>query len=109
VGPGDFAVSEIRAAFVAIADRLAGDHPGPVELPGGESPEVSVLIDLATDDAPADPVDDVLWRVRDRAVARQVSTLESELETVPAADQRYSELMAELVRLRKARKVRVHE
>jgi DNA primase len=109
VGPGDFAVSEIRDAFVAIADRLAGDRPGPVELPGGESPEVSVLIDLATDDAPADPVDDVLWRVRDRAVARQVSTLESELETVPAADQRYSELMAELVRLRKARKVRVHE
>jgi len=80
-----------------------------VELPTGEGDEVSLLIDLATEGAPADPVDDVLWRVRDRAVAREVEVLMTRIEAMAPDDQGYSELMTELVRLRKARKVRAHE
>lgn len=102
----DFANPEVRTAFETIAGRLSS---GPVELPSGNGPEVALLIDLATDDAPPDPVSDVLWRVRDRAISRQVAALEAELENLPSADQRYSDVMTELVRLRKARKVRAYE
>lgn len=102
----DFANPEVRTAFETIADRLSS---GPVELPSGNGPEVALLIDLATDDAPPDPVSDVLWRVRDRAISRQVAALEAELENLPSAHQRYSDVMTELVRLRKARKVRAYE
>lgn len=106
----DFSDPEIRAAFELVAETFDGHAAGrPVDLPSGEGPAVSLLIDLVTDGAPADPVDDVLWRVRDRAVARQVEVLTGRLEAMGAEDQGYSELMAELVRLRKARKVRAHE
>ena len=105
----DFANPDVRAAFETIAHRIKADRRGPVELPNGGGAEVALLIDLATDGAPADPVDDVLWRVRDRAIARRVAVLETELETLPSADQRYSDVMNELVRLRKSRKVRAHE
>jgi hypothetical protein len=106
----DFSVPEIRAAFETIAGSLDPSMIGrPVELPSGDGPEVALLIDLATDGAPADPVDDVLWRVRDRAVAREVEVLMGRLEAMTPDDQGYSELMTELVRLRKARKVRAHE
>ena len=106
----DFATPEVRAAFEAVAEGLDQSNTGrPVDLPSGEGPEISLLIDLATDDAPADPVADVLWRVRDRAVSRQVEILTGQLESLDPEDQGYSDLMTELVRLRKARKVRVHE
>ena len=106
----DFSVPEIRAAFETVAGSLDPSMSGrPVELPSGDGPEVALLIDLATDGAPADPVDDVLWRVRDRAVAREVEVLTGRLEAMAPDDQGYSELMTELVRLRKARKVRAHE
>ena len=106
----DFAVPEIRFAYEMVADSFADHAVGrPVELPTGEGDEVSLLIDLATEGAPADPVDDVLWRVRDRAVAREVEVLMTRIEAMAPDDQGYSELMTELVRLRKARKVRAHE
>lgn len=104
----DFAVAEIRSAFetVSLAEAVSGQ---PVDLPSGDAPEVALLIDLATDGAPADPVSDVLWRVRDRALSRKLEALTTQLEGMAPDDQRYSDLMAELVRLRQARKVRAHE
>lgn len=106
----DFSVPEIRAAFETVAGSLDPSMSGrPVELPSADGPEVALLIDLATDGAPADPVDDVLWRVRDRAVAREVEVLRGRLETMAPDDQGYSELITELIRLRKAKKVRAHE
>jgi hypothetical protein len=68
-----------------------------------------LLIDLATDDAPADPVTDVLPRVRDRALIVRLDGLTERIQSMHPDDQGYSELMTELVRLRQARKVRVHE
>lgn len=106
----DFSVPEIRAAFETVAASLDPSMTGrPVKLPSADGPEVALLIDLATDGAPADPVEDVLWRVRDRAVAREVEVLMGRLEAMTPDDQGYSEVMTELVRLRKARKVRAHE
>ncbi|MEX2279376.1 MAG: DNA primase [Acidimicrobiia bacterium] len=110
VSPEDFSVPEIRSAFEVVSGTFTEHALGrPVELPSGDGPEVALLIDLATDGAPADPIEDVLWRVRDRAAARDVEVLMSRLEAMTPDDQGYSDVMAELVRLRKARKVRAHE
>lgn len=108
VSADDFAVAEIRSAFEALSldDAVSGRA---VDLPSGDSPEIALLIDLATDGAPADPVSDVLWRVRDRALSRKLDALTAQLEGMAPDDQGYSDLMAELVRLRQARKVRAHE
>lgn len=101
----DFVSDEVRAAFLLVSDRLG--IPGPVGIPGGDDDANRLLIDLVTDEAPPDPVGDVLWRVRDHAIRRRVEELEAELGGLTPADQGYSETMGELVRLRRARKVRV--
>jgi hypothetical protein len=65
----------------------------PSNSPAGDGPEVALFIDLATDGAPADPVDDVLWRVRDRALPGEVELLGNASRRCSPDDQGYSELM----------------
>ncbi|HSJ26964.1 MAG TPA: DNA primase [Acidimicrobiia bacterium] len=106
----DFSVPAVRSAFRSVEEALTETPVGrPVDLPAGDGAEVALLIDLATDGAPADPIGDVLARVRDRALALRLDGLTERIQSMHPDDQGYSELMTELVRLRQARKVRVHE
>jgi DNA primase len=110
VTAADFAVPEIRDAFEVVSEAVASCAVGqPVDIPSGDEPAIAFLIDLATDAAPAERPDDVLWRIRDRALSRKVERLSSQIDGMQPDDQGYSELMGELVRLRNSRKVRAHE
>ena len=106
----DFAVPEVRKAFEAVAGSLVDSARGqPVDIPPGDGPEVSLLIDLATDPAPAADLADALWRVRVRGLDRRIDALREQVTSMHPDDQGYSGLMDELVRLQKARREREHE
>lgn len=106
----DFVVPEVRAAFESICATLATAASGqPVDIPPGEGAETGLLIDLATDVAPAAGVEDALWRVRVRGLDRRIGLLRDRVTSLPPDGEGYSELMGELVRLQKARREREHE
>ncbi len=99
--------ARVRAAFERIEPLLADTAPGrPIPLTGfdGEVPEL--VVELAMDSAPAEPVAAVLNRVLVQDLEDRITALAAAIDGMDPADEGYSEAFGELIRLQDEKRKR---
>ncbi len=102
-----FGDPEAAGAFEAIAELVERTPVGsPVPLNGMESGLPELVVRLAMDAAPADPVAAVRDRVMAQRLEDEIAELAARLDRMGPDDQRYSEAFAELLRLQDEKRKR---
>jgi hypothetical protein len=106
VAPDDFTDDRLRAAFLAVADGLESVPPGgPVDISkviDGESQ--SVLRSLAMDDRPLPSGPDMLARVKERRLDREIDELQRVLAKMEEGSDDHSDNLRRLIALQQEKR-----
>ena len=107
VDAGSFSDEEAAAAFRAIESLVERTPMGsPVPLNGMEEGLPELVVVLAMDAAPAEPVAAVLDRLMAQRLEEEISERAARLDRMAPEDDRYSETFAELLRLQEEKRRR---
>ena len=106
VAPGDFTDDRLRSAFLAVADGLESVPPGgPVDISkvvDGESQ--SLLRSLAMDDRPLPSGPDMLARVKERRLDREIEELQRVLAKMEEGSDDHSDNLRRLIALQQEKR-----
>ena len=98
----DFSDERLRHAFGSIQ---ATDRSGPLDLAGVTDPVArSLLTGLAVDNIPLPPPDEVLGRVRERRLDREIAVLQRELASMDEESQARSDNLRRLIALQQEKR-----
>ena len=106
VAPDDFTDDRLRSAFLAVADGLESVPPGgPVDISkvvDGESQ--SILRSLAMDDRPLPSGPDMLARVKERRLDREIDDLQRVLAKMEEGSDDHSDNLRRLIALQQEKR-----
>jgi protocatechuate 3,4-dioxygenase beta subunit len=98
----DFSDERLRHAFASIQSL---DRSGHLDLSGVADPVArSLLTRLAVDNTPVAPPDEVLGRVRERRLDREIALLQRELASMDEQSQARSDLPRRLIALQQEKR-----
>jgi DNA primase len=102
VSPEDFEDERLRHAFNSIQDK---GESGSIDIPSVPDPAArTILLRLAVDGKPIPTATEILSRVKERRLHREIETLERELAEMEPGTQDHSDNLRRLIALQKEKR-----